>query len=269
MFNAAVFVPGRGNGGGPPPGDSIWEHGSGGVTSAQTIGTGCDASGIYSIAENELTIASGEASLAHGILTEASGANAEAGGEFAIASGIDSYCRGSNSMAIAELSEAIGAGAVSYLFGSKVFATGEYSNFQIGTAQRMEMLLRTQTTDDTPTELFLNWLTTGTQVMDPLLAGFDNVIWKFEINAIGLHAATGDCFSKTVKGTFKSIGGVATILNATILAGDEESDAAAATWDLVVQVDPGNTYLQLLAVGEVAKNIQWMANVVIQQSASN
>lgn len=239
----------------------IWERGTG-TLSAQTKGTSCLASGDYSIAE--------------GYLNESSGIDARSCGELNLAAGTDSVAEGFGNFALAEISRAEGANSVSYLYGTRVFSSGELVSSNDGGSEKIEAILRTITSDAVKTEMKLNFVNApspGGEILDPSLSGFDSLLWSVKVRFTGIQHAgiagtVGDSFDALYAATFKYVGGVLSIVGAALpIYG--VSDAAAAAWQVFIEPDGTNTYLKISAQGEANKSILWSASIDINQVAFN
>jgi hypothetical protein len=174
------------------------------------------------------------------------GHNTSATGSHAVAFG------GDNNEASGDYAYASGLNSVSNLYGGWAHASGTFAND--GDAQTRVLVLRTQTTNATVTEMFLDG-TGGTQRM--VLA--DDTTWAFRIlvsarrtdanNESAVYQFVGGIDRNATAGTTAIVGTV----SKTVVAED------TAAWDVTVNADTTNGSLRIQVTGQAAKTIRWVA----------
>lgn len=146
----------------------------------------------------------------------------------------------------------LGNGAATSLYGQKSFANGNFSS--AGDAQHAIYVLRNETTNATPTELFLD----GTSAR--LNIPFNSVV-TFSITVAArrtdISSATGAGY--TFKGIVKKDSANNTIsfigTPSKTLLGESDSQ-----WDFDISTDTSG-YLKLIATGKINNTIRWVATV--------
>jgi len=146
--------------------EGLFCHSIGGNSHAEGYNT--VASGNHSHAEGNNTVASGNQSHAEGDSTMASGNQSHAEGNTTVASGTESHAEGDSTIASGGVSHAEGSNTIAYGiashaegYNSKALrdyqhsrASGRFS--EIGDAQMGSLVMRRQTTSDTPSQLFID-----------------------------------------------------------------------------------------------------------------
>ena len=100
------------------------------------------------------------------------------------------------------------------------------------------------TTDATPTTI----------ATIPISAGAPITQLEFEFTVRGREAATGDCWTRIIRGTIKRVGAAAAALvgaNAT----ETRRDAGAFTWGATATASSNDLLVQV--TGQAAKTITW------------
>lgn len=183
------------------------------------------------------------------------GTNAVAIGNGSSASGTESIVLGGlNNTASAQWSVAMGSEADSTFYGGVAQASGSFA--AAGDAQTRVLTLRTVTTNNTITEMFLD----GTGGSQRLVLPSDST-WTFRIliaarrtdanNESGAYQVLGAIDRNTTAGSTALVAAVST----TTIA---ENNAA---WGPTVDADTTNGSLRLRVTGETGKNIRWVARV--------
>ena len=207
-----------------------------------TVGGGRDntASALQAtVGGGVVNIASAQGATVGGGLTNnaTSFAATVGGGDGNFASGVQSTVPG-------------GRGGLASLHGQMAHASGLFSAF--GDAQTSEFVLRQATTNDTPTELFLD----GTD--DRLTLGSGRT-FSFEALIVARTAnAGGESAGYRVTGLIENVGGATAFVGSpTVTVLGEDNPA----WDLTVEADDPNNALVLEATGVAATTIRWVAMV--------
>jgi hypothetical protein len=258
----------------------IWERGSGAL-SAQTIGTGCSASGDYSIAEGIGTTASGDYSHAEGSSSVASGTLAHAEGntttassyyshsegDSAIASGQSSHAEGFTTKASGYASHAEGNRSISHFHSSSAFSSGRFAIN--GDAQRIEVQLKKATTDATPAYMLLG--DGATEITIPTDCSMNLILRVLAVQNGGAGGTVGDTFSQIIKLAVANIAGVSavvptdavTLANYSVEADDiiYEIPFKMAAFGGTVTVSVAANTLHVQVTGEATKNILWLCDV--------
>lgn len=149
----------------------------------------------------------------------------------------------------------IGYGFTLSRSGEVVQSNGTYSTYN-GTAQISNLVSRSQTTDSTQTELFLDELSSVISISDNRLLGFK--ITAAAIQTDGTASGVGDSMIKVFKGAIKNLFGTTSIVGSVI----EETlanDPGANSWTVLVDANVSSDYLRIRVTGEDYKNIRWLA----------
>jgi hypothetical protein len=169
-----------------------------------------------------------------------------------VASGNNSYAIGSGSRATAVNASAMGAGTNSRHVGGQVFANGSFTT--AGDAQSGTYMVRNITTDDTPSELFLD----GTDAQFTLL---DNSAVTFELALVAMRTdAVGGAASYTFSGSVRRDTGAAS----TTITGSVSKVILAETnpqWACDVVVDTTSGALKFTVAGQTGKTIRWVGRL--------
>lgn len=170
---------------------------------------------------------------------------------------------GSNSIALgsaatttvnATNSLAIGEQSLARIPGGVVQASGRFA--LLGDAQSGRYLVRTNTINNVPTELFIN----GTAGNQRLILQ-DNSTWTFKITVTAHRTDVGDGHAGyTATGViFRNSGSSTTSIQGsvqkTVLAESNPS------WDINISADTASGALRITALGEAGKTIRWVALV--------
>ena len=262
-----------------PVGEEIWERGSG-TLSAQTIGTGCDASGDYSVAIGQDCVASGGSSFAEGNTSLASGGGSHAEGNSVstanyshsegsstLASGDYSHAEGSLATASGIASHAEGNSSVAHLHSSSAFSSGQFSTK--GDAQRLEVQLKKITTDATPAYMLLG--DGATEIEIPTDCTMNILLRITAVQNGGTSGDVGDSFMQNIKLCVKNVAGTSsvvpmnavTLANYSVVADDVlyELSACDAAFGGTVTVSVAANTLHVEVTGEADKSIKWLCHV--------
>ena len=233
------------------------EDGEGGLGTSQkrwgeifvkkaSLGTNTTASGENAVAEGRDTTASGQASHAEGEGTTASE-------PYSHAEGIETTAQGT-------ASHAEGIRSIAYLFTQHAKASGAFPpDDEPGGAQYSNVCVRNITTNDFPTELFINGLDTRITFPD------QNRAWNFRIRVIasqsgGISGAVGDTAGWRINGVIKIVNGTVSFV------GDPKIeilglDTGAGNWTVGIIADNTNKALVVKVRGEANKTIRWVGFV--------
>lgn len=189
----------------------------------------------------------------------AGGANAISLGNGAVASGQESIVLGgATNTASARYSSALGNQAKSNIYGGFAHAIGMFS--VQGDAQTRVFVLRTQTTNATATEMFLD----GTGGSQRLVLPNDTT-WFFRI-AIVARRTDADNESAV----YELIGGIDrnTTAGSTALVGTRTRTVYAednTAWQVDSVADTTNGSLQINVTGQASKTVNWVARVELTE----
>jgi hypothetical protein len=216
-------------------GDYTFVHGSSSST----------ASGNYSFACGNNAVASGLHSFAVGTNVTASGNYSMAQGSGVTASGLHSIVLGSNTCtASAPYSMILASNnALANKYGQIARASGQFSS--AGDAQHSDFILRTVTSNATPTELFLD----GSSEVLTIDSGS---LWAFDILVCARRVGTDQNAAYHFYGAVTSSGILGTPVKTVVY---EDNSA----WDFSVDFTSGR--LRLQATGAASTTIRWVANV--------
>lgn len=203
-------------------------------------------------------VSDGAASLMFGSFSGGSGSNSLTGGyqcytgaDYSVALGISSSAEGEASSAIgrntrasANFSSAIGYGSRALKYGQHAQAAGIYNAF--GDAQASTYVMRTQTTDATPTDLFLD----GASLRLTLSSGSTYTF----TGIITARSTAGVSDGWKIEGTIQNNGGTYTVVYSST------TNIGTNTWSIAV-TNGGNTGLNVQVTGAAATSIGWVARI--------
>lgn len=285
-----------GNGGAGPINYVIPIKANGSFSLAQPDGVSCNVLGTNAV-DLSLHLAGFPANCA-------SGAGSFAGGATVKASGVSSFCFGSSSQATGNYSVCFGlattalgpsdvgfssaavngsysfgagfhvtvTGASAFgsgnscnapLYGQRAHAAGQFA--VVGDSQLSSLVARNSTSNETPTNLFLD----GSSVRLVVPA---NTTWEFEIHIIARTASATGTYAKFVRSGIisrNSTVGSTAIATVDTLGTDRGSNANTppAGWAVAVTADTTNGALDIQVTGAAATNIRWVAHVMLAEVA--
>lgn len=228
-------------------------------TFAHAEGYDSDATSVAAHAEGRGTTASGYYSHAEGLGTTASGQAAHAEGEQTIASASHAHGEGYKTEAIAEFSHAGG-------FKSKATFKGQFTRsgwytgdtHAAGSRQYSYLTVHNQTTDDTPTPLFLGMADYTERLVLP-----SDTTWGFTISLVARRTnADNESAFYEFKGCIDNNAGTTALVGSvtkTVVAED------TGAWDADVTADDANNALIVMVTGAAGSNIDWLAHVMLVQ----
>jgi hypothetical protein len=252
---------------------------TGANASTDQAGTGV-ASGLYAHAEGFNTkatyqyahasgrnsVSSGYCSYAQGDAATANTDAAHAEGSGTTASGIASHAEGSSCVASGTNSHAQGAYAVASRRGQH--AQGMVYFSAAGDAQANTFMTGALTTDATPLPLY--FYSTDTSAT---LTGANTNVLTIPVNRahqfrIGVVARRSDVSGDAAGWTFTGLIARGSSGNSAAFVGTTQvqtwGTSSAAAWDVTVSIDTTdatNNYLKIVATGEAAKTIRWVARI--------
>ena len=175
--------------------------------------------------------------------------------------GTNSVILGNDADATGEFGFAQGAGALSTLYGQRSYANGSFSH--PGDAQFSTFVLRAETTDDTPTELFLDG-TAGTEqlvISANSVVTFSITVAARQLSDSGIGAGysfTGVAIKDSTNASTAFIGTPSkTVIGETIEG-----------WDIELLVDTTSGCLRLVVTGTDSNVIHWVATVQTTEVAN-
>jgi hypothetical protein len=134
-------------------------------------------------------------------------------------------------------------------YGEMAYASGAFAN--AGDAQTSTYVVRNTTSNNTPTELFLD----GSAARITIAT---NRVLTFDILVVGVNTTNGNSGGYRLAGVIKNIAGTTSFVgtpNQTILGED------TASWDATVVADNTNDALVIQVTGAAGANIRWVATV--------
>jgi hypothetical protein len=140
-----------------------------------------------------------------------------------------------------------GQGADASHYGEMAYASGRFAS--AGDAQTSLYVLRNETGDATPTELFLDGLSQRLTVASGRVMTFDILI-------VAAHRYGGSSAGYQITGVIRNIGGTTSFIgtsNKTVLGEDN------ASWDVDAIADDANDALVVQVTGSNATTIRWVA----------
>jgi len=145
------------------------------------------------------------------------------------------------------------------LFGARTHSAGRFSTN--GDAQTISLIARGETTNATPTQLFLD----GASAVAALP---DNCTWLFTARIVARRTDDDDeSASYTLTGCIdRNIGDATTALVGTVTKTVIAEDSAA--WDVAATANVADGSLELTVTGETDKVIRWVASIDIVQVLS-
>lgn len=199
------------------------------------------------------------ASISGGNNNQASAASAAVGGgDSNIASGAASLVSGgaNNTASAANSSVPGGQYGVADKHGQRSHAAGRFA--AAGDAQAFDLILRRATTDNTPSELFLDGASLRAAI--PI-----NTTWAFHIltSARDDQAATAESAVWEVRGAISNDNGTTSLVAA--VTSTTLADDTGGTWVHAVTADNTNDALIITVTGEAGRNIRWVSQMRIVQ----
>lgn len=143
------------------------------------------------------------------------------------------------------------AGGLTGQFLTKISAT---DNDTLWNDLRIQTLSKT-TSDDTPTELFLDGISTRLVIAS-------NKMWSLRVLVSGRRTdIIGDSVTFDFRGSLKNVGGTVTLPGFIT----EIIDRTDANFNITIQADDTNDSLKITVVGAIGKAMSWKASVMIQE----
>lgn len=229
--------------------------GSGAMALGGSYASGTDSFAAATQSNTSSYGAKGANSVAMGKTTLASGTSSISFGEIAQATGDYSLAMGYGCIASATASQAYGFRAKSDVVGKIAYAIGTFGT--AGDAQQGVFILRTATTNATPTGLSTNGAAPAatTQINLP-----SNSAYAFTGIVVARRQAAGGTESAAwkVEGLIRREGTAATtvLVNSNMTVLDNQPG-----WTLALTADTTNGGLAVTATGAAATNIRWVATM--------
>lgn len=134
-------------------------------------------------------------------------------------------------------------------YGEMTYASGAFAN--AGDAQTSTYVLRNTTSNNTPTELFLDGATSR-------LTLATNRVLTFDILVVGVNTTNGNSGGYRLSGVIKNITGTTSFVGTPnqIILGED-----TASWDATVIADNTNDALVIQVTGAAGATIRWVATV--------
>lgn len=252
-------------------GAGIWEVGTGAL-SAQTVGTGCSASGDKSVSCGENTTASGADAFAEGNATTASGVSSHSEGSGTIASGQDAHAQNTFTIASALSSHSQGYHSVAHLFASSAYSCGKF-NIN-GDCEELKLFLKRATTNAVAANMLLgDGVTTGIEI--PTDCTVDFHVRYVALVTGGVAGTAGDTMVQEQKFSVQNLAGALTLLTQaqvttagiTVVAGNIiKYDAAtinALACDLTPTIAGTKLLFTVTGVADTDINHGCLVNMVI------
>lgn len=170
-------------------------------------------------------------------------------------SAVGSVVIGSTSVGSAAYCLATGFEAVASLFGQNARANGKITT--AGDAQTSDLLWKGQTTNNTPTEIFLD----GSAARASIGA---NRLWGFKGTVTALRDDASEGAMYDVIGCIRNDAGVVAAVGAIVVTPIGEDDVL---WDVAVTADNTNDCLGISVTGNTGKNINWVASFWLTEVA--
>jgi len=143
-------------------------------------------------------------------------------------------------------------------YGQLAYASGGFAGRNVaGMAQSSLFVLRRETTNSAPTELFLDGGEFPTGGRRMVLS--NNGAWLFDAIIIA-RSSTGDCAGFQIKNMIKNVGGVTSLVDVPSVT-RLPSDPASASWNVTLEADDANDALVIKVTGADSTTIRWVASV--------
>ncbi len=150
--------------------------------------------------------------------------------------------------------------------GANARAVGSFANTGdvgqgVGDAQRIELILRTVTSDATPKQLSSSAYNSAAAIAPnvTVLTVPDNGSMRVKGGVVAREPTTGLSRSWELKALIKKVNGTTVLVGSTVTP---EFADSGATWGFDVAADTSNGSLALFATGQAGHTIQWVARVV-------
>jgi hypothetical protein len=188
----------------------------------------------------------------------ASFASGFADGTIILASGVGSFTRGVGPLtASGQGSSAFGEGAEAGLLNQIAHASGIFA--AIGDAQKTGVVMRTNTTDATPTEMTLDGAAAGA---GNRLAIDDEHTYRVQVEVVARRDTGADNAEFTRKVLIERTAGVTALVGAVQTVGTDIGSNAGippAAWSVAITASDANDALIITVTG--ANNVRWVAYI--------
>jgi len=213
-------------------------------TDCRATGSGCFAAGSGSDATSNYCVAMGNGNVA-------SGANSTSLGTNCTASGTRSFTAGYGNTAAGSSSFACGIQSSSYLYAQIAQAAIQFSS--LGDAQYSRVVLRADTTDETPEVIYINNSSSNKLVLPA------DRVWRVDGSVIATTEDSAATASWTIKGVIRRDTANNTTLDWSAVTEDYDGITTAA--EVTLSADDTNEALSVNITGKAATNIRWVATV--------
>jgi hypothetical protein len=207
------------------------------------------------------TASSGQATVVGGTSCTASGTNATViGGNSTSASSDNAIAVGRTNTSSSLYTSIVGGfQGVANKYGMSSHASGQFA--AVGDSQYSRMILRRQTTDNTPSILTADGGGLPGFAANRLFSLANNSCISFIVQIAARQNTTGDTAWWKIEGCVKRGASAAATALVGSLYQTTDSDVGASTWTAVVSADTTNGALQIEVTGENLKTIRWTATV--------
>ncbi len=168
----------------------------------------------------------------------------------------NSIVAGNDSAASADNSLAFGSGASATLYGQRAYANGKFSTQ--GDAQTSNYILRAETSDATPTELFLDGVSETLDIPVNSVVTFSIQVAARQLTTPSTGAGysfVGTVLRDSLASSITFVGTPSKTVISEIVEG----------WDINLSVDTTGGYIKLMATGTASNTIRWVASVQTTQ----
>ncbi len=198
-----------------------------------------DASGLNAHVEGQENTATGTAAHVEGWGSDAPGNQSHSQGLTCAASGNNSHAQGSN--------------ATANLFAEHAHASGKFADQ--GDAQFSRVVMRIETNDDTPTEIFID----GNDDTLDIINGFS---YACKVMVVGRQDDGTDHFMGTYNVLIERTGGTVALVGAVdSYENNPGGFGAGGGLPVAITADDANKSLKIAVEGLTAHNIRWVAVV--------
>ena len=195
------------------------------------------------VASGTGSFAAGSSCTASGIESVAIGASTTAGGNYSFSAGRSNNASATRSACIG------GAGGDANRVGSVVFSADEGSN---GSRQRIHAVLRNNTTNATPTEL---WINPSDSFRFTIPSG---KVVSGIVNCLGVKSDGSQVAQYIREFCMKNVGGTTALVSSSTIGTDTEDNAST---DISVEANDTNDALRIYVTGIASETWRWIASV--------
>jgi hypothetical protein len=157
----------------------------------------------------------------------------------------------------ANYSVATGSWSQAAVQGQRSHASGSF-NFNRGTAQICDLVLRNSTSNATATTLYLN----GSSSRPTVQSGR---AWDFLVKVVGIKSDGSKMARFWRQGLIKNVGGTTSLVGTIQTVGTDYEDDAGT--DVAITADDTNDALQIQVTGINAESWRWVAHIWYEEIA--